>query len=463
LVADAAAFERARRPKPSKLAAKPELRDVVADKLDDDWSPQQIAQWLRREFGGDAAMRISHESIYRDLYMPSRKVFDPSMFHCLRSKRSIRRPRGKKRSHGRGQIRNMVSIRERPTEADTRQVAGHWEGDLVFGARPSAMATLVDRATRYAMVAALFWLDPPRCNAREVSPLPHVARRRLGVREGIGARPHRTWESLTLRVCRQPEVGGIANGGSIAQKVHRVTYCIGVMLDKGMIFASDSRTHAGVDNFAKFCKMTVFERRGNRVIVLLSSGNLAGTQAVISVLTQRCADGDAATNLMGAQTMFDVVRLVSDATRDIENRDAGYLEDNNIRFDASFIVGGQISGEPIRLFRTYAEGNFIEAGTDTPFFQTGETKYGKPILDRVLTQHTPLADATKCVLVSFDSTMRSNLSVGMPIDLICYERDSLEVQWRRRFDVGDPYFTALSDEWGEGVRQVFRHLPELQW
>ena len=232
-----------------------------------------------------------------------------------------------------------------------------------------------------------------------------------------------------------------------------MTYCIGVMLDKGMIFASDSRTNAGVDNFAKFCKMTVFERRGNRVVVLLSSGNLAGTQAVISVLRQRCADGDAATNLLGARTMFDVVRLVSDATRDIEKRDAGYLEGNSIRFNASFIVGGQIVGEPIRLFRTYAEGNFIEAGTDTPFFQTGETKYGKPILDRVLTQDTPLADATKCVLVSFDSTMRSNLSVGMPIDLICYERDSLEVQWRRRFDEGDPYFTALSDEWGEGVRQ----------
>ena len=168
-------------------------------------------------------------------------------------------------------------------------------------------------------------------------------------------------------------------------------------------------------------------------------------------------------NLMGARTMFDVVRLVSDATRDIEKRDAGYLDESNIRFNASFIVGGQIDGEPIRLFRTYAEGNFIEAGTDTPFFQTGETKYGKPILDRVLTQHTPLADATKCVLVSFDSTMRSNLSVGMPIDLICYERDSLEVQWRRRFDEGDPYFTALSDEWGEGTRKVFRHLPELRW
>src|ERR1700738_35957 len=155
LVADAAAFERARRPKSTKLATNPQLRGVVADKLDDDWSPQQIAQWLRREFGGDAAMRISHESIYRDLYMTSRKVFDATMFHRLRSDRSIRRPRGKKRSHGRGQIRNMVSIRERPTEADTRQVAAHWGGDLVVGARPSAGATLVDRATRYAIVVEL--------------------------------------------------------------------------------------------------------------------------------------------------------------------------------------------------------------------------------------------------------------------------------------------------------------------
>jgi putative proteasome-type protease len=242
-----------------------------------------------------------------------------------------------------------------------------------------------------------------------------------------------------------------------------MTYCIGVMLDKGIIFASDSRTNAGMDNVAKFCKMTVFERRGDRVIVLLSSGNLAGTQSVISVLTQQCADGDADTNILGARTMFDVARLVSDAMRSIEDRDAAYLEGNRVGFNASFIVGGQIGDEPTRLFRIYAEGNFIEAATDTPFFQTGETKYGKPILDRVLTQHTPLADATKCVLVSFDSTMRSNLSVGMPIDLLCYERDSLEVQWRRRFDVGDPYFTALSDQWGEGTRQVFRQLPELSW
>ena len=239
------------------------------------------------------------------------------------------------------------------------------------------------------------------------------------------------------------------------------------MLDKGMIFASDSRTNAGVDNIAKFCKMTVFERRGDRVIVLLSSGNLAGTQAVIGVLNQRCVAAEmttaAAPSLWSARTMFDVVRLVADAMRDIERRDGEYLQENEVGFNASFIVGGQISGEPPRLFRIYSEGNFIEAGVDTPYFQTGETKYGKPIIDRVLTRLTPLADATKCVLVSFDSTMRSNLSVGMPIDLICYERDSLEVQKRRRFDDGDAYFTALSHEWGEGTRQVFRQLPELQW
>ncbi len=242
-----------------------------------------------------------------------------------------------------------------------------------------------------------------------------------------------------------------------------MTYCIGAILDQGIIFASDSRTNAGVDNFAKFCKMTVFERPGNRVVVLLSSGNLAGTQAVISILTQRCADSDAVTNLMGAKTMFDVARLVADAMREIDARDAEYLKANQVGFNASFVVGGQIGGEPMRLFRIYAEGNFIEAGLDALFFQTGETKYGKPILDRVLTRDTSLADATKCVLVSFDSTMRSNLSVGMPIDLICYERDSLEVTRRRRFDADDPYFIAVSQAWGEGTRQVFTRLPVLRW
>ena len=242
-----------------------------------------------------------------------------------------------------------------------------------------------------------------------------------------------------------------------------MTYCIGVLLKEGMVLASDSRTHAGVDNFATFCKMTVFERAGDRVIVLLSSGNLAGTQAVVSILKQRGDSQDAAPNIWSVRTMFDVAVVVSDAVRDVGRRDGKHLEDSNLTFNASFIIGGQIKGEPLRLFRTFAEGNFIEAGADTPFFQTGEAKYGKPIIDPVITPTTSLTDATKCVLVSFDSTMRSNLSVGMPIDLVCYERDSLKLDMRRRFDQGDSYFTALSEEWSEGVRAVFKQLPALKW
>jgi putative proteasome-type protease len=242
-----------------------------------------------------------------------------------------------------------------------------------------------------------------------------------------------------------------------------MTYCIGVLLKEGMVLASDSRTHAGVDNFATFCKMTVFERAGDRVIVLLSSGNLAGTQAVVSILKQRGDSQDAAPNIWSVRTMFDVAVVVSDAVRDVGRRDGKHLEDSNLTFNASFIIGGQIKGEPLRLFRTFAEGNFIEAGADTPFFQTGEAKYGKPIIDPVITPSTSLTDATKCVLVSFDSTMRSNLSVGMPIDLVCYERDSLKLEMRRRFEQGDSYFTALSEEWSEGVRGVFKQLPALKW
>jgi len=242
-----------------------------------------------------------------------------------------------------------------------------------------------------------------------------------------------------------------------------VTYCVGVLLEEGIVLGSDSRTNAGVDHFASFCKMTVFEKAGDRVLVLLSSGNLAGTQAVISVLTQRASVPDATPTLWTAKTMFDVAGVVSDAMREIERRDKEHLEKSSLAFNASFILGGQIRGEAMRLFRIYAEGNFIEAGSQTPFLQTGEAKYGKPILDRVIGPSTSLSDAAKGVLVSFDSTMRSNLSVGMPIDLICYQRDTLVVRKRRRFDPGDPYFAALSKEWSEGVRGVFRRLPEPTW
>lgn len=239
-----------------------------------------------------------------------------------------------------------------------------------------------------------------------------------------------------------------------------MTYCVGILLDEGMVFASDSRTNAGLDNIAKFCKMTVFEQTGDRVIVLLSSGNLAGTQAVISLLKQRGkAAGDAFT-VFNAKTLFDVAGLVADAMRDVDRRDGPYLLESG-GFNASFILGGQLRGEPMRLFRIYAEGNFIEADLNTtPYFQTGEAKYGKPIIDRVILPATRLADAAKCVLVSFDSTMRSNLSVGMPIDLVCYQRDSFKIQMRRRFDEGDAYFSTLSNQWSAGVRDVFSRLPE---
>lgn len=238
-----------------------------------------------------------------------------------------------------------------------------------------------------------------------------------------------------------------------------MTYCVGVLLQDGLVFASDSRTHAGVDNFATFCKLTVFEKPGDRVIVMLSSGGLAGTQAIVSILRRRCDATDGTPNLFNAKTMFDVAELISDATRDVENRDAARLKDH-VPFNASFIFGGQIRGEPPRLFRTYAETNFIEAEAGTPFLQTGETKYGKPVLDWVINRETSQSSAMKAVLLSFDSTMRSNLSVGMPIDLACYERDSFSLKMRRRFEQDDPYFTALSREWSEGVRTVFRSLPE---
>ena len=241
-----------------------------------------------------------------------------------------------------------------------------------------------------------------------------------------------------------------------------MTYCVGVLLNDGIVLASDSRTHAGVDNFATFCKMTVFERPGDRVIVLLSSGNLAGTQAVVSVLKQGAEEPDGVgANIFNARTMFDVAVVVSDAVRGVVRRDGPALAHSTQSFTVSFIIGGQIRGEPPRLFRTFVEGNFIEAGPDTCFFQTGETKYGKPIIDRVITRSTTLADAKKCVLVSFDSTMRSNLSVGMPIDLACIERDSLKLGRRYRFEQDDAYFGELRRQWRDGVREVFSRLPAV--
>jgi putative proteasome-type protease len=242
-----------------------------------------------------------------------------------------------------------------------------------------------------------------------------------------------------------------------------MTYCVAMSLDAGMLFASDSRTNAGVDQIARFSKMRVFARDGERVVVALTSGNLSITQNVLSTIEQRVRTGESARHLMNAESMFDIARLVGDALREVKTRDAPYLLQNNIDSSATFIIGGQVRGEPPRLFQVYGEGNFIEATADTPYFQIGESKYGKPVIDRVVTRATTLSAATKCILVSFDSTMRSNISVGLPIDLCAIETDSLRVKLQRRIDETDPYFRMVHEQWGEGLRRVFADLPDPNW
>jgi putative proteasome-type protease len=241
-----------------------------------------------------------------------------------------------------------------------------------------------------------------------------------------------------------------------------MTYCVAMALDAGMIFASDSRTNAGVDQIARFSKMRSFTRDGDRVIVMLSSGNLSITQSAVNLVEQR-ARSDGELSLWNAESMFDVARLIGDSLREVKSRDGPYLLQNNIDSSANFIVGGQIRGEKPRLFDVYSEGNFIEATAETCYFQIGESKYGKPVIDRVVSRATSLLDATKCTIVSFDSTMRSNISVGLPIDILVYESDSLKVKLKRRIEESDGYFQLVHTQWGEGLRRVFAQLPDPDW
>jgi putative proteasome-type protease len=234
-------------------------------------------------------------------------------------------------------------------------------------------------------------------------------------------------------------------------------------LEAGMIFAADSRTNAGVDQIGRFSKLRVFAREGDRVVVTLSSGNLSMTQNALNILEQRSRSGDSQLQLWNAPSMFDIARLVGDALREVKTRDGPYLLQNNIDSHATFIVGGQVRGEPPRLFEVYSEGNFIEATADTCYFQIGESKYGKPVIDRVITRSTSLQEATKCTIVSFDSTMRSNISVGLPIDLAVYETDGLRLKLQKRIEESDPYFQMIHTQWGEGLRRVFAELPNPEW
>ncbi|NJD89413.1 MAG: peptidase [Betaproteobacteria bacterium] len=242
-----------------------------------------------------------------------------------------------------------------------------------------------------------------------------------------------------------------------------MTYCIALRLDAGMIFASDSRTNAGVDHVSTFTKMRVFERKEDRVIVVLSSGNLAITQGVVNLLDRHQHAAEGTPTIWNVDSMYDAATLVGDALREMQRKDGPYLMQNNIDASANMIVGGQVKGEAMRLFHVYAQGNFIEATDETPYFQLGESKYGKPILDRVVGTGTPQKEAAKCVLISFDSTMKSNISVGLPIDLLWLPRDNLRVGLQQRIREGDPYFTMLRSRWGAGLRRVFAELPDPDW
>lgn len=241
-----------------------------------------------------------------------------------------------------------------------------------------------------------------------------------------------------------------------------MTYCVGLMIDRGLVFMSDTRTNAGVDSISTFRKMHVWEEPGERVIVLVSAGNLATTQAVVSLLEERCKPGsDHGASVLETASMYQTARLVGNTVKEViaSSSPDGHRADSY--FNASFILGGQIKGSEPRLFMIYPEGNFIESSEDTPFFQIGETKYGKPIIVRAYERDMTFAETAKLLMVSFDSTLKSNLSVGLPLDLLFYERDALKVKARKRISQDDPYYRTISDGWSNALRAAFASLPDF--
>jgi putative proteasome-type protease len=244
---------------------------------------------------------------------------------------------------------------------------------------------------------------------------------------------------------------------------YSMTYCVSMLLDGGLVFLSDSRTNAGVDQINTFRKTTVYERKGERVLVLLSAGNLAITQGVISLLAERITSQHGEMNLHNCANLFEAARCVGAALREMHHRDAEALRVQGVEFNASFILGGQIKGESPRLFHLYPAGNFVEATPDTSYFQIGESKYGKPIIDRVIRRSMPLSEAAKCALISMDSTIRSNLSVGLPLDLVIVRRDEYRVSSHVDIDATNPYFQRIRERWGEALREIFSELPNPDW
>lgn len=239
-----------------------------------------------------------------------------------------------------------------------------------------------------------------------------------------------------------------------------MTYCVGLKIDRGLVFASDTRTNAGVDNVARFKKMKIWDEAQDRTFVLLSAGNLAVTQAVVTLLDEQMTGvEEGQQTLNNVPTMFQAARLIGAALRRVREIDGESLGAAADAFSASFVFGGQIRGEPPRLFQIYQEGNFIEATKDTAYFQIGEHKYGKPVLDRAISYGVDLYDALKIGLISMDSTMRSNLGVGMPIDIVVARRDACDAELSYRIEPGEPYFHDLRERWSAALRAAHIAIP----
>ena len=244
-----------------------------------------------------------------------------------------------------------------------------------------------------------------------------------------------------------------------------MTYCVGMVLEKGLVLMSDTRTNSGVDNISVFRKMFTWQVPGERIITLMTAGNLATTQAVISQLEERSKEPDDRDNIiLKSPTMFQVATEIGRLMRGIiTERQVLNGDKAQSRFTASIIVAGQIKGMEPRLFLVYPEGNFIEASLDTPFFQIGETKYGRPIIIRGYDRHMSLEDGVKLLMVSFDSTLKANLSVGLPLDLQVIERDSYEAGHQHRISFDDAYFQAISSNWGDALKNAFHSLPDYSF
>jgi len=245
-----------------------------------------------------------------------------------------------------------------------------------------------------------------------------------------------------------------------------MTYCIGIRLNAGMVFLSDSRTNAGMDQISTFRKMIVYERPGDRFMVMLSAGNLSISQSVREILQVEKIDRGhdlPPLTIWNAESMFDAVRVLGSTVRRVYEQDAPSLKASGIDFNATMIFGGQIKGEAMRMFLVYSAGNFIEATRETCFFQIGESKYGKPILDRVLTPATPLDEAAKCALVSMDSTLKSNLTVGLPLDLLVYHAGAFATSEVVCIDDANPYFRMIRNTWGQRLREVFEGIDDPRW